>query len=241
MCPNLRGSRVPPPSSDDPRQHRGGCECERRRRETPGEVGQVRMRSPVSLPWEKRLSCFPASTCDDTQLSYLGRIRWPVLMVSWTTRSTVYFLSAACLRRSVRRRVRTVSGGRRSCLWALPGPCWSQTACSASLGCGRRSARRAPARASSPAPVRGPWGEKRGMSERTDEFRQHFHGRLVILRTVCWSSRWNFQTVSFVREQGHVQNQCARCVKQHVTMATLLLLACHIKPYHRLNWPQTNV
>lgn len=67
--------------------------------------------------------------------------------------------------------VRTVSEGRRSCLWALPGLCWSPTACSASLCCGRRSFRRAPSRASSSVLVHEPWGERRmdsWVSERDD-------------------------------------------------------------------------
>lgn len=54
--------------------------------------------------------------------------------------------------------VLTGSAGQRSCLLALPGPCWSRTACSASPCCGRRSARPAPAPAALSSPALEPWG-----------------------------------------------------------------------------------
>lgn len=75
--------------------------------------------------------------------------------------------------------VHTVSEGRRSCLWALPGLCWSLTACSASLCCGQRSVRRAPSRVSWSTLVREPWAERRMDSRVSDR-------RLRLLICVKW-------------------------------------------------------
>lgn len=113
-------------------------------------------------------------TWHHTVPSFIGRIVWPEHMASGTSKMRWSDVPQCCRARMLPkcfqdreelavclRGARTESEGRRSCPWALPGPCWSPTACSASLCCGRRSARRAPSRVASSAPVRAPWGERR--------------------------------------------------------------------------------
>lgn len=91
---------------------------------------------------------------DNTHYIIWEKIGWPaqiaIMSFLWQYTNTEYL---QC--------VHTVSEVRRSCLWALPGPCWSPTACSVSLCCGRSSARWALSHVSLLTLVRELWGDKR--------------------------------------------------------------------------------